>query len=445
MRNGVQLGLNADLLDDKHAKDFAPASSVHAPVTLGAGSDAALSLSGQELTLANVLTPSEGDAAYLKITGATAGATTQPQAFTNGLQGTLTVKNPEPVYDVELLTNGAFTGNANGWELDAGWTYYDNNVIHETLSGGIRQSFAATPGSYELALTVGGSAGTLGVYADRLIATLAGGSGAQTIIFQNYITATVILELYADAAFDGTLDDISLRRVTLSSAIKLLTSNAAIEPEMVIEADAGTDVVLRATDTADAALAWRASDGTSDTRISAGVTGAQATYTKPADGVNTSLTIGDSAILRGNGAYLEIGSGGAAALRMAYDPDTASAYVDLSGLTEDRLLIVPDLAGTLALAPIARTITVSETPYTALADDYTLRCNCAGGALTVYMPAASGSGRILNIKKLDSSANAVTVTADGSDTIDGAATQTVSGQYDNMQIQDGAAGEWDII
>ena len=42
-----------------HADDFAAGDSHHPVVTLGAGSDPALSLSGQELTLADVLTPAE--------------------------------------------------------------------------------------------------------------------------------------------------------------------------------------------------------------------------------------------------------------------------------------------------------------------------------------------------------------------------------------------------
>lgn len=29
----------------------------------------------------------------------------------------------------ELLTNGTFTGNANGWTLQSGWAYNNNNVI----------------------------------------------------------------------------------------------------------------------------------------------------------------------------------------------------------------------------------------------------------------------------------------------------------------------------
>jgi len=42
-----------------HADDWVAGDSHHAPVTLGAGSDAALALAGQELTLADVLTPAE--------------------------------------------------------------------------------------------------------------------------------------------------------------------------------------------------------------------------------------------------------------------------------------------------------------------------------------------------------------------------------------------------
>ena len=60
MRSHGQLGLDADLLDSKHGTDYltkAEHTSIgtgtphHDPVTLGGGSDAALALSGQQLTL----------------------------------------------------------------------------------------------------------------------------------------------------------------------------------------------------------------------------------------------------------------------------------------------------------------------------------------------------------------------------------------------------------
>jgi hypothetical protein len=51
MQSHGQLGLNADLLDNKHASAFALAAAAHAPVTLDSNADALLSLSTQALGL----------------------------------------------------------------------------------------------------------------------------------------------------------------------------------------------------------------------------------------------------------------------------------------------------------------------------------------------------------------------------------------------------------
>ena len=67
------------------------------------------------------------------------------------------------------------------------------------------------------------------------------------------------------------------------------------------------------------------------------------------------------------------------------------------------------------------------------------------GALTITLPSAlSAEGRYFNIKKIDGTANAVTVDADGSETIDGGVTASLASQYDSLSvISDGA--EWFII
>ena len=88
---------------------------------------------------------------------------------------------------------------------------------------------------------------------------------------------------------------------------------------------------------------------------------------------------------------------------------------------------------------------VADTPYTAAAGDYTILANAVGGAMTVTLPSATGSGRILNIKKIDASASTVTIDGFGAETIDGAATYVISTQWVNITIQDGAAGAWYIL
>lgn len=90
-------------------------------------------------------------------------------------------------------------------------------------------------------------------------------------------------------------------------------------------------------------------------------------------------------------------------------------------------------------ALFARTITAATTlnPYT----DSVLLVDASGGAVTVTLPPAAGAdARPYYIKKIDSSANAVTIDGDGAETIDGAATQSTITQYQvYCVLSDGSA------
>jgi len=80
-----------------------------------------------------------------------------------------------------------------------------------------------------------------------------------------------------------------------------------------------------------------------------------------------------------------------------------------------------------------RTITATAS---ALASDYTILCDATSGAITVNLPAAAtATGRVLNIKKIDASGNAVTIDPSGAELIDGAATLGTALQWDNYAIQ----------
>lgn len=87
---------------------------------------------------------------------------------------------------------------------------------------------------------------------------------------------------------------------------------------------------------------------------------------------------------------------------------------------------------------------VADSPYTLLSEVGYLRCNAVGGAMTVNLPAAIGKGRLVTIKKIDSSANAVTIDGNSSETIDGATTYSLAAQYDVVQMIDAATGVWEI-
>lgn len=90
----------------------------------------------------------------------------------------------------------------------------------------------------------------------------------------------------------------------------------------------------------------------------------------------------------------------------------------------------------------SRTIAANTTATTG---DSTIRCNAAAGAITVNLPpAASVPGLFLVVKKIDSSANVVTLDPNGSEAIDGGLTIGLSTQWQSIEIQSNGAS-WDVL
>ena len=90
-------------------------------------------------------------------------------------------------------------------------------------------------------------------------------------------------------------------------------------------------------------------------------------------------------------------------------------------------------------------ITNAASPYTVLGTDYFISCNATAGATTITLPAATGTGRQLIIKKSDSSGNACTISRSGSDLIDGATTAVDGSQYQSFSIMDAGSAVWSIF
>ena len=84
--------------------------------------------------------------------------------------------------------------------------------------------------------------------------------------------------------------------------------------------------------------------------------------------------------------------------------------------------------------------------YPIVERDYTILCDATSGPLTVTLPAAGGvfNGHVINIKKVDSTVNAVIIDADGSDTIDGSATVSTDVQWTTITVQANGSA-WYII
>jgi len=90
-----------------------------------------------------------------------------------------------------------------------------------------------------------------------------------------------------------------------------------------------------------------------------------------------------------------------------------------------------DVVGSLSLPYVAKTA-----DYTATISDYTIAVTCSSVNITITLPTAVGiTGRIYNIKKMDSTAYTVIVDGTGSETIDGTTTKNLTTQYDSIQIQ----------
>lgn len=96
-------------------------------------------------------------------------------------------------------------------------------------------------------------------------------------------------------------------------------------------------------------------------------------------------------------------------------------------------------AGGLILPLVTKTA-----DYTATSSDYAILCDATSGAFTVTLPAASTSGRVYAIKKIDSTGNAVTIDGNGAELVEGSANQTLDAQYEAVVIQSNGTA-WFII
>lgn len=88
---------------------------------------------------------------------------------------------------------------------------------------------------------------------------------------------------------------------------------------------------------------------------------------------------------------------------------------------------------------------------TILDTDFTLEVDASGGSVTITLPTAASQfnavshiGTLYNIKKIDSTGNAITIQPQGTDTIDGFANIPITAQNVNYLIQSDGA-RWVIL
>lgn len=76
------------------------------------------------------------------------------------------------------------------------------------------------------------------------------------------------------------------------------------------------------------------------------------------------------------------------------------------------------------------------------ATHFSVEVDASGGPVTITLPDSTGAGvngRIYNVKKVDNSANAVTIARSGADTIDGVTSQSLTAQWQSRTVQARAA------
>jgi hypothetical protein len=138
---------------------------------------------------------------------------------------------------------------------------------------------------------------------------------------------------------------------------------------------------------------------------------------------------------------------GAAFTRLAFGCNTSSCVSLVSSTTE--LAVMGGGGGAnqstfttqgFRWAPVNKTANFTFNAFNTM---YTV--DATSGAVAATLPAATGTGQVYVIEKTDSSANAVTVTRAGSDTIEGATTYVLAPQYDYVNLKDSASAKWSIL
>jgi hypothetical protein len=111
---------------------------------------------------------------------------------------------------------------------------------------------------------------------------------------------------------------------------------------------------------------------------------------------------------------------------------TATDSVGRKGSTALFVLEVLVASGSYDVSD-AGIVTTTDANFTADNRMTLILCDCINNAITVYLPSASDGARY-RIKKIDSTANAVTIDPSGNQTIDDATTRILSSQYDAVNL-----------
>ena len=155
-------------------------------------------------------------------------------------------------------------------------------------------------------------------------------------------------------------------------------------------------------------------------------------------GVNVgtgTLNYASGATTTGNTKTVNIGTGG-----LSGSTTNIAIGSSVSGATS-----TTTLNGVTTAAGIRQALATKTSAYTLTTLDYTVLGNATTASFSLTLPTSVGAtGQVYIIKKVDSTANTVTITTTSSQTIDGSTSKVLSYQYDGFQLQSDGAN-WMII
>ncbi|QKC83267.1 capsid cement protein [Mesorhizobium sp. NZP2077] len=144
----------------------------------------------------------------------------------------LTVKPTEGGLGSELVSNGSFTGNADGWSLSEGWAYGGNKVTRTpgVEDAGFDQANLATVKNteYRITGTISGASGiwTLRVAMGAANATLTeNGDFSVTLFYSNDTGQGDVQFASLDDTFNGSIDSVSVNQILDITTFALLHNN----------------------------------------------------------------------------------------------------------------------------------------------------------------------------------------------------------------------------
>lgn len=96
------------------------------------------------------------------------------------------------------------------------------------------------------------------------------------------------------------------------------------------------------------------------------------------------------------------------------------------------------------LFPVKR-LAVANSPYSVNNNESVFLVDASGGAVVLNLrPAMEWETKRISVKKIDASANTVTIDANGVETIDGSATKVISTQYASLELVSQGGAVWVI-